>query len=60
MSNPVQLPSSKMIVDFNTIKNHLQNYNNDPFDRSPLNLNDVIFLNNLKEEITKWKLNLHP
>jgi len=42
MKNPVQLPSSKAIVDLSTIKSHLLSDANDPFNRVPLKIEDVI------------------
>ena len=36
MSDPVKLPSSGCVVDRSTIKQHLLNDPNDPFNREPL------------------------
>ena len=36
MIDPVKLPESGMVVDRITIKKHLANDKNDPFNRSPL------------------------
>ncbi len=59
MKNPVLLPTSKFIVDYETIKAHLLNKPNDPFDKTILTLDKVIPLNDLREkiEIYKGKLN---
>jgi hypothetical protein len=51
MKNPVQLPSSKMIVDLNTIKNILAEKKEDPYDRNYLTEDMLIYLNDLKKEI---------
>ncbi|KAG6900051.1 hypothetical protein C0993_003682 [Termitomyces sp. T159_Od127] len=42
MRDPVQLPSSKAVVDRSTIKSHLLSDPTDPFNRSPLKIEDVI------------------
>ena len=42
MRDPVILPSSKVNIDRSTIKSHLLSDNKDPFNRSPLKLEDVI------------------
>ena len=42
MSDPVLLPTSKITVDRATIKSHLLSDATDPFNRSPLKLEDVI------------------
>ncbi|KAG6820710.1 hypothetical protein H0H93_012763 [Arthromyces matolae] len=42
MRDPVQLPSSRAIVDRSTIKSHLLSDRTDPFNRSPLKIEDVI------------------
>ena len=41
MRDPVRLPSSKAVVDRSTIKAHLLSDVTDPFNRSPLTLEDV-------------------
>mmetsp|Transcript_29552 Transcript_29552/g.28744 ORF Transcript_29552/g.28744 Transcript_29552/m.28744 type:complete len:127 (+) Transcript_29552:919-1299(+) len=38
MKDPVELPGSKTIIDYLTIKKHLMNEQNDPFNRQPLEL----------------------
>lgn len=42
MRDPVTLPSSKAVLDRSTIKAHLLSDSNDPFNRVPLKLEDVI------------------
>jgi ubiquitin conjugation factor E4 B len=42
MRDPIMLPSSKTIVDRSTIKSHLLSDTTDPFNRSPLSIEDVI------------------
>ncbi|KAH0586207.1 hypothetical protein H2248_007463 [Termitomyces sp. 'cryptogamus'] len=42
MRDPVRLPSSKTVVDRSTIKSHLLSDPTDPFNRSPLKIEDVI------------------
>ena len=42
MRDPVILPSSRAIVDRGTIKSHLLSDAKDPFNRSPLAINEVI------------------
>ncbi len=42
MRDPVTLPSSRAVVDRSTIKSHLLSDTKDPFNRVPLNIDDVI------------------
>lgn len=42
MMDPVLLPSSKMVVDRSTIARHLLSDQTDPFNRSPLSMEEVI------------------
>ena len=42
MEDPVILPTSKQIVDRATIVTHLLSDPNDPFNRAPLKIEDVI------------------
>ena len=42
MEEPVILPTSKVSVDLSTIKSHLLSDPTDPFNRSPLKIEDVI------------------
>ncbi|CAF0817504.1 unnamed protein product [Brachionus calyciflorus] len=55
MEDPVLLPSSKKIVDRSTISRHLLSDQTDPFNRSPLTLQEVIPASDLKKEIEEWK-----
>lgn len=51
MVDPVLLPSSKIIVDRSTIARHLLSDQTDPFNRSPLSMEDLIPEENLKRQI---------
>lgn len=42
MKDPVILPTSKISIDRSTIRSHLLSDPNDPFNRSPLRIEDVI------------------
>ena len=42
MKEPVILPSTRMSIDLATIKSHLLSDPTDPFNRSPLKIEDVI------------------
>src|SRR5579862_4433374 len=42
MENPVILPTSKISIDLSTIKSHLLSDPTDPFNRTPLKIEDVI------------------
>lgn len=42
MEDPVILPSSKISIDRSTIRSHLLSDPNDPFNRAPLKIEDVI------------------
>ncbi|KAG8932849.1 hypothetical protein FRC03_000161 [Tulasnella sp. 419] len=54
MRDPVRLPSSKAVVDRSTIKAHLLSDITDPFNRSPLSLEDVTDDTELKQRIDEW------
>ncbi|KAJ1303373.1 hypothetical protein OPQ81_011567 [Rhizoctonia solani] len=54
MRDPVKLPSSKAIVDRSTIKAHLLSDTTDPFNRSPLKIEEVIPDEELKAKIGAW------
>lgn len=54
MKDPVMLPTSKTIIDRGTIKRHLLNDATDPFNRSPLDLKDVIPATELKQQIDEF------
>ncbi|KAF5382739.1 hypothetical protein D9615_002873 [Tricholomella constricta] len=51
MRDPVCLPSSRAILDRSTIKSHLLSDITDPFNRSPLSIEDVIPVPELKARI---------
>nr|XP_023015163.1 ubiquitin conjugation factor E4 A [Leptinotarsa decemlineata] len=55
MNDPVVLPSSRQTVDRSTIARHLLSDQTDPFNRSPLSLDQVEPNVELAEEIKKWK-----
>lgn len=55
MEDPVILPISKQVVNRSTIREHLLSDPNDPFNRTPLKIEDVIPHTELQEEIQKWK-----
>jgi ubiquitin conjugation factor E4 B len=42
MENPVILPTSKVSIDLATIKSHLLSDPTDPFNRTPLKIEDVV------------------
>ncbi|XP_022696423.1 ubiquitin conjugation factor E4 A-like isoform X2 [Varroa jacobsoni] len=54
MTDPVILPSSGVTVDRNTIARHLLSDQTDPFNRQPLNLEQVKPNEELKVRIDKW------
>lgn len=55
MTDPVLLPSSRVIVDRSTIARHLLSDQSDPFNRSPLTMDLVIPDLELKERIMTWR-----
>lgn len=55
MKDPVTLPTSKVNIDRSTIKAHLLSDSTDPFNRSPLKLEQVIPNVELKERIEEYK-----
>lgn len=55
MEDPVILPMSKAVMDRSTIRSHLLSDPNDPYNRAPLKIEDVIPATELKERITAWK-----
>lgn len=55
MEDPVMLPISKQIVDRSTIKSYLLSDEKDPFNRTPLKIEDVIPVPELQEKIRSWK-----
>jgi ubiquitin conjugation factor E4 A len=54
MMNPVILPSSRVTVDRSTIARHLLSDQSDPFNRSPLTMEDILPDDELREKIQKW------
>ncbi|CAE6526367.1 unnamed protein product [Rhizoctonia solani] len=54
MRDPVKLPSSRAIVDRSTIKAHLLSDTTDPFNRSPLKIEEVVPDVELKSRIEAW------
>ena len=55
MTDPVTLPVSKQVVDRSTIVQHLLGDPHDPFNRTPLKIEDVIPNTELREKINVWK-----
>ncbi|KAK5090159.1 Ubiquitin conjugation factor E4 [Lithohypha guttulata] len=55
MDDPVILPTSKNILDRSTIRSHLLSDPNDPFNRQPLKIEDVIPATEIKAQIQKFK-----
>ncbi|XP_030751488.1 ubiquitin conjugation factor E4 A isoform X2 [Sitophilus oryzae] len=54
MTDPVILPSSRQTVDRTTIARHLLSDQTDPFNRSPLSMDQIVPNQELREEISKW------
>ena len=54
MIDPVILPSSKITVDRSTIARHLLSDQSDPFNRSPLTMDQVKRNTELKDKIDNW------
>ena len=55
MKDPVILPTSKAVMDRSTIRSHLLSDPTDPFNRSPLKIEEVIADTELKGKIEAWK-----
>ncbi|KAI9815091.1 MAG: hypothetical protein M1827_002934 [Pycnora praestabilis] len=55
MEDPVFLPTSKISIDRSTIRSHLLSDPNDPFNRAPLNIEDVVPDTELKAKIQAFK-----
>ncbi|KAI4207190.1 MAG: hypothetical protein LQ346_000684 [Caloplaca aetnensis] len=55
MTDPVILPTSKTTIDRSTIRSHLLSDPNDPFNRAPLKIEDVIPNTELKAKIEAFK-----
>lgn len=54
MKDPVELPVSHTVVDRSTIAAHLLSQPEDPFNRAPLTLKDVIPRPDIKRRIEEW------
>uniref|UniRef100_UPI00398F3CD8 ubiquitin conjugation factor E4 A n=1 Tax=Pristiophorus japonicus TaxID=55135 RepID=UPI00398F3CD8 len=54
MTDPVILPSSRVTVDRSTIARHLLSDQTDPFNRSPLTMDQIKANSEIKEKIQKW------
>lgn len=55
MEDPVILPSSKAVMDYSTIKQHLLTVQQDPFNRSPLTIDQVKRDDKLRGEIEAFR-----
>lgn len=55
MDDPVILPASKTVIDRATIRSHLLSDSTDPFNRSPLKIEDVIPDTELNRRIQAFK-----
>ena len=55
MENPVILPTSHNTVDRSTIRQHLLSDPNDPFNRAPLKIEELIPDTELLEKINAFK-----
>jgi Kip1 ubiquitination-promoting complex protein 1 len=55
MRDPVMLPSSRIIVDRSSIERHLMSNDFDPFSRAHLELEEVVGMEELREEIEEWE-----
>lgn len=55
MKDPVILPMSKQTVDRSTIRSHLLSDPHDPFNRSPLKIEDVVEDTELKKQIVAFR-----
>lgn len=55
MADPVILPKSRMTIDRSTIQSHLLSDPHDPFNRSPLQIEDVIPNSELKDKIAAFR-----
>ena len=51
MTDPVTLPTSKTVIDRSTIRSHLLSDPNDPFNRVPLKIEEVIENKEMKQRI---------
>lgn len=55
MEDPVILPTSKTSIDRSTIRSHLLSDPNDPFNRAPLKIEDVVPDTDLLARIQAFK-----
>ena len=55
MTEPVLLPTSRVIVERSVIAKHLLSDPIDPFNRQPLSMKDVQPDTDLRDEIAAWK-----
>lgn len=55
MVDPVTLPASGINIDFNTIKQHLLTVQQDPFNRTPLKIEDIKRNDQLRGEIEAFR-----
>ena len=55
MTDPVILPTSKATIDRSTIRSHLLSDPNDPFNRAPLKIEDVIANTEMLDRINVFK-----
>ncbi|KAK8158585.1 ubiquitin conjugation factor E4 [Phyllosticta citrichinensis] len=55
MTDPVILPKSRMTIDRSTIQSHLLSDPHDPFNRSPLRIEDVLPNIELREQIAAFR-----
>jgi ubiquitin conjugation factor E4 B len=55
MEDPVILPMSRQTIDRSTIRSHLLSDPNDPFNRQPMSIEDVIEDTDMKARIAAWK-----
>ncbi|XP_062894645.1 ubiquitin conjugation factor E4 A isoform X2 [Mobula hypostoma] len=54
MTDPVLLPSSRVTVDRSTIARHLLSDQTDPFNRSPLTMDQIKPNSEIREKIQQW------
>jgi len=55
MEDPVVLPVSRSVMDRSTIRSHLLSDPHDPFNRTPLKIEDVIDATEIRGQIQAWK-----
>merc|ERR1719254_70085 len=54
MEDPVLLPTSNNIMDRKVIERHIMSNDDDPFNRLPLGVKDLVPLNELRHEIHEF------